>query len=262
MLIATFNVNSIKARLPYVLHWLNARQPDLVCVQELKLPNEQFPHEALEAAGYGAMVHGQPRWNGVAVLFKRASFGDDVEVLQAGLPGADEDGARLITVRAKEIWATSVYVPNGKTIAHDDFVMKLGWLEGLRKYLKDNVDMDAPGFVGGDYNVVPASIDSHNAEAFAGKIFHTEQEQGLIRGLQEDGFVDLYRTLEPEGRMFSWWDYRAGSFHKNKGLRIDLLLATQSLFKRATKAWVDRDYRKKKDGETPSDHAPVFAEIS
>ena len=261
VLIATFNVNSVKARLPFVLHWLEARQPDLVCLQELKLPDEKFPHELFSAAGYRALVHGQPRWNGVAVLCKHGPLADSANIVQSGLPGAEEDGARLITVQTDAAWVTSVYVPNGKSVEHDDFAMKLRWMECLREYLRSDVDMTKPGFVGGDFNIVSADIDSFNAERQAGSIFHTKREQAIMRELTEDGFSDLFRDLNPDERMFSWWDYRAGSFHKNVGLRIDLLMATESLRKTATKSWVDRDYRKKKDGHTPSDHAPVFSEV-
>ncbi len=261
MIIATFNVNSIKARLPYVLHWLAARQPDIVCLQELKLPDDRFPHRAIEEAGYRALVHGQPRWNGVAVLCKHGSLAKQASIVQTGLPGAQDDGARLLTVETENIWVTSVYVPNGKTIEHDDFEMKLAWMEKLRRYLTDNVDMDKPGFVGGDFNIVPAALDSFDAQRQAGHIFHTDRERRMLQGLREDGFRDMFRELNPEQRMFSWWDYRRGSFHKNIGLRIDLLMATPSLLTRAERSWIDRDYRKKKDGHTPSDHAPVLAQL-
>jgi len=254
--LATFNVNSIKARLPYVLHWLGARQPDVVCLQELKVESDKFPFEQLEQAGYYAQVHGQKRWNGVAVLTR-----EPAELVQAGLPGSDAAGARLVTVRLRGMTVTSVYVPNGKAVGHADFEMKLDWLRALAAHLRANHDPAVPMVIGGDFNVVHRDADSHDPDRLQGQIFHTAAERACIDALLQLGLVDLYRALHPEGRMFSWWDYRAGAFHKNLGLRIDLLLASRALLERAEQVWTDRDYRKKKDGQTASDHAPVVVDF-
>lgn len=257
MRIATFNVNSLKARLGFVLHWLNAREPDVVCVQELKLADDKFPHAELEALGYRAYVHGQAQWNGVAILSRM-----DGEVLERGLPGADELGARLIGVRVGDTKFTSVYVPNGKTVQHPDYQLKLRFLDRLVAHLRETTDPGSRAVVAGDFNIAPEDIDSWDPERLAGSIFHTAEERRRIDALRDLGLADLYRQKNPDGRMFSWWDYRAGCFHKNEGLRIDLLLATAPILAITNEVLIDRDYRKKKDGQIPSDHAPVIALLS
>jgi exodeoxyribonuclease III len=255
--IATFNVNSIKARLGFVRHWLVARAPDVACLQELKVTADKFPHEVFEELGYRAAVYGQARWNGVAVLAR-----EPLEIVQEGLPGADEAGARLLTVRLRGIEVTSVYVPNGKTLAHDDFRLKLSFLDALEGYLRARVATGAEMVVGGDFNLCPRDLDSWAPERFAGHIFHTAEERRAMDRIFALGLIDLYRHKHPEGTMFSWWDYRAGCFHKNQGLRIDLLLGTRGVADRTREVMIDRDYRKKKDGEIASDHAPVMADLT
>lgn len=257
MRIATFNVNSIKARLPFLLHWLRARQPDVACLQELKLSEDNFPRSTLEDAGYHAYIHGQASWNGVAVLSKRPG-----QVLERGLPGADDAGARLITVEVGGLSVTSVYVPNGKTVTHADFEVKLAWLHALGRYLGSSIGNRERAVIGGDFNVAYQDLDSWDPERLAGSIFHTEAERGALAEILGVGFTDLYRRANPEGRAYSWWDYRRGCFHKNEGLRIDLLLATAPLAEQVREVVIDREYRKKKDGEIPSDHAPVIAELA
>lgn len=253
---ATWNVNSIKARLPFVLGWLRAREPDVVCIQELKVADDEFPHAELAAAGYHCAVHGQPQWNGVAVLSR-----EPATVLQRGLPGAGDQGARLITVDVGGTTVTSVYVPNGKTVEHPDYLAKLAWLDRFGDYVADLVDASAPHVIGGDFNLVPGPLDSWDPVRFEGAIFHTEEELARYTRVLGTGLEDLYRCVHPEGTMFSWWDYRAGSFHKNQGLRIDFLLATAPVRDRVDTIGVDREYRKKQEGETPSDHAPVIADL-
>lgn len=254
MRIATWNVNSIKARLPFVLHWLDARNPDVVCLQELKVDAEGFPHAEIGERGYHVAIHSQPSWNGVAVLSRQP-----LETVQAGLPGAEDAGARLVTAQTGDLSVTSVYVPNGKTVTHDDYQLKLDFMRALEDYVGERLDTGGRTLVAGDFNICPEDRDSWapNPE----RIFHTAPERRLMRGVMEKGYQDLYRAMYPEGDMFSWWDYRAGCFHKNQGLRIDLLLGSKALGEEATEVWIDRDYRKKKDGHTPSDHAPVIADL-
>jgi exodeoxyribonuclease-3 len=254
--IATWNINSIKARLPFVLHWLDARQPDIVCLQELKLAADKFPHAVFEERGYKAYLHAQATWNGVAVLTKEPGT-----IRQAGLEGAEDAGARLLTVDIGDVSVTSIYVPNGKTVTHEDYAMKLHWLAKLNQYARELIDPSKKMFIGGDYNVVHRDIDSWSSEGKAGHIFHTDQERQAIDALLDVGLSDMYRAADPEGTKFSWWDYRAGCFHKNQGLRIDLLLATPPLIDAANEVWIDREYRKKKDGHIASDHAPVIADL-
>ncbi|HVS13601.1 MAG TPA: exodeoxyribonuclease III [Thermoanaerobaculia bacterium] len=260
MLVATWNVNGLRARLDFVRHWLLARRPDVVGLQELKLPDEQFPHAELEELGYRAVVHAQKSWNGVAVLSRLPA-----EPVCRGLPGGEDQGARLVTARvegADGAWSfVTVYCPNGKSTSHQDFPRKLAWFDALAEHLEREHDPTEPLVVCGDFNVCPGALDSWNEEALAGRIFHTDEERARLRRLLDWGLVDVYRRVHPERRMFSWWDYRAGAFHQNHGLRIDLVLATEPLSRSVASAEIDRDYRKKKEGLVASDHAPVLVEL-
>ncbi|NNL65697.1 MAG: exodeoxyribonuclease III [Myxococcales bacterium] len=262
MRIATWNVNGIRARLDFVGHWLRERQPDVVGLQELKVADDAFPHEFVAQSGYRALVHGQKSWNGVAVLIRE---GIVAEVVQQGLPGQDAFGARLLTAAIGSgddaVSFTTVYVPNGKSVEHDDYPRKLAWLDALNGHLADRHEPARPTVVCGDFNVVPAAIDSWNEERFRGAIFHTDEERKRIARLHELGFVDLFRQRHPDEAQFSWWDYRGGAFHRKHGLRIDFLFGNAPLAERVREVAIDRDWRKKVDGLTPSDHAPVVAEL-
>lgn len=256
MRIATWNVNGLRARLDLVLHWLRARRPDIVGLQELKLVDEQFPYAELKAEGYHAVVHPQASWNGVAVLSR-----DLPAVRQKGLPGQDGQGARLISATIGDLTFVTLYTPNGKQVDHPDFLRKLDWLDSLPRYLGQYHGPNEALILCGDFNLCPGPLDTWNEEALRGQIFHTEAERTRFRTLLDWGFVDLYREFTPTGQAFSWWDYRAGAFHKNQGLRIDLLLATRSIWERVRHVEIDREYRKKQDGLTASDHAPVLADL-
>lgn len=256
MRIATWNINGLRARLDFVLHWLRAREPDLVGLQELKLADDEFPHLAFETEGYRAVCHGQKAWNGVAVLSREA-----VETEQVGLPGQEGAGARLLSACVDDLSFTTVYCPNGKSVGHEDFPAKLEWFDVLADHWEETRSADEPAVLCGDFNIVPAAIDSWNEKELRGSIFHTEEERQRLGRLMDLGLVDVYRKLRPEHRMFSWWDYRAGAFHRNMGLRIDLLLATRPVAERVEAVEIDRDYRKKKEGMTASDHAPVMADL-
>ncbi len=256
MRIATWNVNGLRARLDFLVLWLRERRPDLVGLQEIKLSEDQFPHSVLESEGYQAVVHGQKSWNGVAILSRQP-----VTVTQKGLPGQEDLGARLMTAEAGDLSFTTVYCPNGKGVAHSDFPRKLAWFESLAIHVQRQRVPDRPAILCGDFNVCPAPIDSWNEELLRGTIFHTEEERARFAAIVEAGFVDLFRRLRPEARRFSWWDYRAGAFHQNHGLRLDLLLGSRDVAERLRDVEIDRDYRKKKDDKIPSDHAPVFADL-
>ena len=256
MRVATWNINGLRARLDFLLHWLNARQPDVVGLQELKLEDEKFPRDELAAAGYRVATHGQKSWNGVAVVTR-----EPAEVVQIGLPGQEELGARLLTVKVSDLVFTTVYCPNGKNVEHEDYPRKLAWYESLGEHLASNHDPDQPGILCGDFNICPAAIDSWNESSLTGHIFHTEAERERFSSLLGWGYVDLFRHLHPDLQKFSWWDYRAGAFHKNMGLRTDFLLGTRPVSERVETVETDRDYRKKKDGLIASDHAPVIAEL-
>lgn len=253
---ATWNVNGMRARLEFFLHWLRNRRPDVVGLQELKLTDEQFPHDALAAEGYRAVTHGQKGWNGVAIVSR-----EECRVRQRGLPGQEQRGARLLTAELGPLSFTTLYCPNGKSVSHDDFPLKLQWFDALAEHLSGQIDSQRPSIVCGDFNICPGPLDSWNEDGLRGSIFHTDQERERFRGLLEPGLSDLYREVSPAGREYSWWDYRGGAFHRGQGLRIDLLLATAPVVRRVREVWVDRDYRKKQDGMTASDHAPVIVDL-
>lgn len=255
MRIATWNVNGLRARQDFLLHWLRARQPDVVGLQELKLEDAQFPHEVFEKEGYRAATHGQKSWNGVAILAREQPL-----VVRRGLEGQEALGARLLSADVGGLRFTTVYVPNGKFTGHDDFAAKLAWLGALPAALAQ--DTAGPAVLCGDFNVCPAALDSWNEAAFRGQIFHTDAERGCMQALFAAGWRDLFRERNPERQAFSWWDYRAGAFHKGQGLRIDLLLGTAPVLARTRSVEIDRDYRKKQDGLPASDHAPVWAELA
>ena len=256
MRLATWNINGTKARLDFLIHWLRARKPDCVGLQELKLSDDKFPHEPFEAEGYKVVTHGQKSWNGVVILAR-----EQPRLVQAGLPGQEELGARLITAEVSGLSFTSVYCPNGKSLDHADFARKLAWYDALAEHVAACHRSDGAAVLCGDFNICPAAIDSWNEEALRGSLFHTDAERTRVQTLLDWGFADMFRRVLPETQAFSWWDYRAGCFHKKQGLRIDLLLGTESVMKRVRRVEIDRDYRKKQEGLTPSDHAPVIVDL-
>lgn len=257
MLLATWNVNGIRARSQRLAEWLAERQPDVVCLQELKIVETEFPHLELRASGYHAVLAGQPSWNGVAVIAKERP-----EIVLRELAGSAEAGARFVVAKVLGMEVASVYIPNGKTIAHADYTLKLRWLESLATYVEARAKSgsDVPLLVAGDFNVCPTDLDSYGGARFKGHIFHTDEERALVARLRDAGLIDLYRAKYPDTVGFTWWDYRAGQFHKNEGMRLDMLFATPSLAARVKDVYVDRNYRKKgPSGAVPSDHAPVIA---
>ncbi len=255
MLLATWNVNGIRARAQRLAEWLAERQPDIACLQELKIVEDDFPHLELRASGYHAVLSGQQGWNGVAVIAKTQP-----EAVLRELPGAAEHGARFIVARVGDLEVASAYIPNGKSVKHPDYKVKLAWLESLAKHVEARTDRHAPFVLCGDFNVCPTHLDSYGGVRFHGHIHHTDEERALVARLSEAGLVDLFRAKYPDDPGYSWWDYRAGSFHKKEGMRLDLLLASPAVAARVKEVYVDRDFRKKsKAGAIPSDHAPVVA---
>lgn len=259
MRVATWNVNGLRARLAFLRLWLRERRPDVAGLQELKLPDEFFPHEELAQEGYRAFPFGQKSWNGVAVLVRD---GLSAQVVQRGLPGQEEFGARLLTVDVEGLRVTTVYCPNGKSVGHEDFPRKLRWLDALAVHWKESADAARAAVLCGDFNVCPAALDSWNEEALRGQIFHTDEERTRLRALLAHGLADLFRERHPHVQAFSWWDYRGGAFHRRQGLRIDFLLGTAPVLERVRAVEIDREWRKKKDDLTPSDHAPVWADLA
>jgi len=256
MRIATWNVNGLRARLDFVLAWLAERKPDVVGFQELKLTDDLFPHDAFEALGYRAATHGQKSWNGVAILAR-----DEPRVTQTGLPGQEDFGARLLTADVGDLAFTTVYCPNGKHLEHDDYPRKLAWFDALGEHFAGLPD-DGRAVLCGDFNICPTGLDSFDEQRLAGEIFHTDEERRRMGALLELGFSDLFRQARPDEQAFSWWDYRGGAFHRKQGLRIDFLLATAPVVARLQQVEIDREWRKKHGGLTPSDHAPVWADLA
>jgi len=256
MRIATWNVNGLRARLDYVRLWLRERQPDIVGLQELKLTDDQFPLLDFEAEGYSCLTYGQKAWNGVAILSR-----EPMTVVRRGLPGEEAFGSRLITAQSNDLSFTTIYCPNGKHVGHDDFPRKLAWYERLLDLLQSEFDSSRSAVLCGDFNICPNGIDSWNEEGLQGEIFHTDEERERLANLLAWGFQDLFRCRYPDTRAYSWWDYRAGAFPRNRGLRIDFLLGTKPIAERLLQVEIDREYRKKQQSLKASDHAPVFADL-
>lgn len=256
MRIATWNVNSLKARLGRVEEWLTLREPDVLLMQETKLSDESAPVMPLRMAGYELAHHGEGRWNGVAIASRvgiaEVSFGFHAS-------GPDAEGARCIAAKCGGVRVVSIYAPNGRALGTPFYTAKIDWFARLFQWLKDTGDPSDDLIVGGDFNVAPADTDVYDPAAYVGTTHTSGPERAAFRELIEWGLVDVYRLFHPEAGRFTWWDYRAGNFHKGLGMRIDHLLATRSLAARCVAAEIDRDARK---GRQPSDHAPMWLDTS
>ena len=252
MKIASWNINSLRKRQDRLFAWLESTQPDVVCLQETKCPDEQFPALALQSAGYHSSYHGEKSYNGVAILSKekpqdvRASLCDEVIDRQARVIAAKIDNLRLY----------SIYAPNGQAVGSPAYEYKLDWYMRLRDCLSKEKNREL--IVCGDFNVAPEDIDVHDPVLWRGAIMCSDRERAAFRQLCDVGLIDTLRLHRQEGGLFSWWDYRMLSFPKNRGLRIDAILASKSLAGKCTTAAIDREMRK---GKEPSDHAPVWAEF-
>jgi exodeoxyribonuclease III len=254
--VATWNVNSVKQRLPRLLPWLDERRPDVVCLQETKLGSEAFTMllgGELADRGYAVAVHGQPRWNGVAIL-SRAGL-DDVALGLPAEPGFPEPEARAVSATCGGIRVHSVYVPNGRVPGSEHYRYKLAWLDALREEVAAG---PATALVCGDMNIAPADADVFDPAAYVGQTHVTRPERTALARLQALGLHDVVRERWPDERVFTYWDYRAGMFPRDLGMRIDLILASPPVAARVRAAWVDRQARK---GTGPSDHAPVIADL-
>jgi len=275
MRIATWNVNSLKARMERVLGWLEHARPDILLMQETKLADDDAPLLPFRALGYELLHHGEGRWNGVAIASRVpieaasvvSNFGDGT--VRNSAAGATRnfseedpnpfDEARMLSAIAGEIRFVSLYAPNGRLVGSATYAGKLAWYERLRRWLAEAADPDQPLVIGGDFNVAPTDADVWDARAVHGGTHVSAPEREAFAGLLEWGLVDAYRAQRPEPQRFTWWDYRAGNFHKNLGMRIDHLLVTQPLAERLMWAEIDREARK--GVPIPSDHAPLFVDL-
>lgn len=255
MRIATWNVNSLKARMPRVEEWLAYAEPDVLCLQETKLSDATFPHMAFGALGYESIHHGDGQWNGVAILSR---VGIDTGTFGFSDPVEADSETRLVTASCGGVVVSSVYVPNGRSLDSEHYKYKLGWLEKLRHHLDVVASPTERVAVCGDFNIAPEDSDVWSPEAFVGSTHVSEPEREALRDLEGWGLVDGFRQRYAEDRLYSYWDYRAGDFHEHRGMRIDLLLLSKALSERVTWALVDRNARK---GKLPSDHAPVFVDV-
>jgi exodeoxyribonuclease-3 len=252
--IATWNVNSLTARLPRVEEWIEYARPDVLCLQETKQADAAFPHGAFAALGYETAHHGDGRWNGVALISRVG-----LEGVSSGM-GSDDDaqGTRLIAADCGGVRVVSVYVPNGRSLDSEHYPAKLAWLARLKALLAETSSPDRPVAVCGDFNVAPEDRDVWDPSQFEGMTHVSQPERDALADLESWGLVDSFRRLYDDDQLFSWWDYRGGSFHRHRGMRIDLILVTEVLADRLTYGLIDRQARK---GEKPSDHTPVFIDV-
>ena len=262
MRLATWNVNSLKARLPRVLDWLATAQPDVLAMQETKLSDEAVPTLAFRELGYEVVHHGLGRWNGVAIA-SRVGAADVASGLGPAPDGWTDDGGRLIAATCAGVRVVSIYVPNGRVVGSEFYADKLAWLDRLAAWVAASADMAQPLALCGDFNVAPEEIDVWDSVAAHGGTHVSAPERERVALLREQGLVDIVRRFHPEEGFFTWWDYRAGHFHKNFGMRIDHVYVTPPLAARAVAAERDRDARKPSSFEgIPSDHAPLVVDFA
>ena len=256
MRIATWNVNSLKARISRVEEWLAYAKPNVLCMQETKLADADFPSGAFESLGYDWVHHGDGRWNGVAIL-------SNVGLDDATRGFADAEGEMLeprsVTATCGGVRVTSVYVPNGRALDNDHYQFKLAWFKRLQGELVLNHTPDDPIAICGDFNVAPTDIDVWSTKFFEGSTHVSEPERAAMRELEDWGLVDVFRLKHPEPDLYTFWDYRGGDFHKHHGMRIDMIYVSKAIADRVSFAIVDRQARK---GEKPSDHAPVICDLT
>lgn len=254
--IATYNVNGVNGHLQNLLAWLEATVPDVVCLQELKAPDEKFPFDSIRDAGYGAIWHGQKSWNGVAILQRGAT---PVET-RRGLPGdPDDTHSRYIEAAVEGITVGCLYLPNGNPAPGPKFDYKLRWLDRFTAYAKSLIESDAPCVLAGDYNVIPTERDVYKPERWLDDALFRPEVRAAYRLLLEQGWTDALRSLHPDEQIYTFWDYFRNAFGRNAGLRIDHLLLSPSIASRLVAANVDRDVRGQ---EKPSDHAPTWIELA
>ncbi len=251
--IATWNVNSLRVRLPQLATWVADSKPDVIALQETKLPDSDFPSAEIEALGYHCAYSGQRTYNGVAVLSR-----ESIEVIATGIPGFDDEQKRVLAVRTAGLVIVDLYVPNGQEPGSDKYAYKLRWLEALQQWLESLLKVEKHLVVLGDFNIAPEDRDVHDPAAWVGHVHVSEPERNAYCQLLQAGFVDVFRQFDQPEKSYSWWDYRAAGFRRNAGLRIDLILASSSLATQCVAARIDKEPRR---ADRPSDHTPVLAEF-
>jgi exodeoxyribonuclease-3 len=258
--VVTWNVNSLKMRMPRVLEFIETHRPDVLCLQETKAPEDAFPDDALAAAGYHAVHHSAGQWAGVAVVARAELALEDPILSLAGDPAPEE--ARWCEATIGGIRMASVYVPNGRTLDSPEFPRKLAFLDAMAARITELQSAAGDGaavLVAGDMNIAPADADVYDPAAFEGGTHVSAAERGRLSQILDGGMVDAYRAVHPDDVQYTWWDYRAGHFHKGFGLRIDLALLSRPLAERLIACGIDRDFRK---GHKPSDHAPLLLDLT
>ena len=253
MRIATWNVNSLAVRLPHLLDWLKTQSPDVICLQETKLVDEKFPHEALAEAGYQLHWFGQRTYNGVALLSKTPA----IDVVK-NIPGHVDEQARVITGTVGDIRIIGAYIPNGQAVGSEKFAYKMGWLHALRNWIATELQRYPKLVLVGDFNIAPEDRDVYDPVAWSGQVLCSPEERAHFKGLVELGLHDSFRLFEQPPKSWSWWDYRMLAFRKNQGLRIDHVMVSDALKPLVTACTIDKAPRKL---ERPSDHAPVFVDL-
>jgi exodeoxyribonuclease-3 len=251
MLLVTWNVNSLRVRLPQLKDWLAANPADVVALQETKLTDEDFPKEEIEALGLHVAFSGQRTYNGVAILSRQP-----LEDVVAGIPGFEDEQKRVLAATVAGVRVVDVYVPNGQTVGSEKYEYKLRWLEGLHRFVGAELARHPRLVVLGDYNIAPEDRDVHDPKAWEGSVHVSEPERASLKALLAAGLEDCFRRFEQPEKSFSWWDYRRMAFRRNAGLRIDLILASAPLAEKCVECRIDKAPRKL---ERPSDHAPVLA---
>ncbi len=251
--IASWNVNSLKVRLPQVLQWLDTHRPDVLALQETKTQDESFPIQAFYEVGYQAEFSGQKTYNGVALVSRNPA-----RLLQTGLPGFEDPQKRVLCALVDDVCVLNLYIPNGSEVGSDKYAYKLDWLKRLDDFTVDLRQRHEKLILLGDFNITPSDADVHDPEAWRDRIHCSKPERDALTGLLAYGLTDTFRLFEQEQESFSWWDYRAGDFAHNRGLRIDLVLASTALSSCCADSWIDLAPRQQ---QRPSDHTPVVAEF-
>jgi exodeoxyribonuclease III len=252
--LATWNVNSLKVRLPHLLDWLGAVSPDVVCLQETKLEDPKFPVAEIEKAGYRCTFAGQKTYNGVAIISRETP-----SEIQVGVPGYDDPQKRVLAATVQGVRTICVYIPNGESVESDKYRYKLAWLEQLTAWLKSELASHSRLALLGDYNIAPDERDVYDPKAWEGQVLFSEPERAAFRRLVELGLTDSFRLFEQPEKSYTWWDYRMNMFKRKLGLRIDHILLSAPLASTCRSCAVDRDMRAR---ERPSDHAPVICELA